>query len=190
MKILIIFWIVTISIPLSAQISDAGSARKSDSLQKTEKQIAKDQKKALKNEIKNRTINFVQLIKFPMSFTGRPLRLEKISLTDIQPFTDAGETNYLMALGKGEDYTLASFISDKVTFAMTEPLARSIVSQIDSMRTGGVYRRDVNPIVDVFFELFQRDVGGSRIYIARVDCVNFYGFFSKVTTFGNCKLGQ
>lgn len=154
----------------------------------TEKEQQKARRKAVKEEINKRTVDFVQLTKFPGTYTGRPLRLERAAITDVQGMTDQGTTFYLMALAKDTESTMAFLLADKVTFATEESTAKDIVSHIDGMRKGGIWPRDFNPVADIYFELFQRNLNNRRYYVAKVSCVGIYGVFSKLTFYGDCNL--
>ncbi len=150
------------------------------------KKAKKDAEKAAKAEIAKRTVNFTELTKFPADFVGRPLRVERAVLRDIEPYTEDGITIYLIALEKGNERTWATFSYDEVTFFSNESVARGLVRHIAEMRSGGIWPRDFNPLVDMYFEMVKGDLRGRRFYLARADCVAVYGFLSRLTRFGNC----
>ncbi len=159
---------------------------------KDAKKLAKEQEKAAKRAVeqakRDMTVDFVQLIKFPMQYLNRPaLRLERVAITDIQPYRDGADTYYPIALSKETESTRAFPLSDRLTFISDITMAQQLVQHIQGMRSGGIWPADFNPVADVYFQVLQGDLpNGQRYYIARVDCVGVYGFMSKLTNYGKC----
>jgi hypothetical protein len=155
---------------------------------KLEKERIKAEQEVMKEESKKRTVDFSELMKFPAGLSGRSLIVKQVGLNDLSSMTFDGSTYYAYELSNANDRSSSVVLANQVTFLSAEPLAKSVFSVVNQMRKGGAYPSDYNPLVEVRFDLHQGDVNGNRYYIAKVTCVGFYGFLSKMTYYGDCAI--
>lgn len=184
--ILLLITILISGLAINAQsgVVVDGAAKPKDA-----KKLQKEQAKAFEMALRDKTVDFVQLVKFPMQYLDRPLRIEHVTLRNIQPYTDSGVTMYPISFAQQSETTTDFPFAGHLTFISDISLAQQLVKHIQGMRSpGSVWGPQYDPIADVTFEVKQGDTSnGLRYYLARVDCVSVYGVFSKKTNYGKCQ---
>jgi len=163
----------------AASITSAQSPAPLD--KKVEKEHLKAKKKAAELEQKNMTVDFLQLIKFPSFHVGKPSRVARVALGDIRPITESGMTYYLVEVNGSDDFTMAVPLPDRVTFVLSETMARSVSAELTAIRKGSD-----KPLADLYFQMLRNEYDGRVYFPAAVTCIAFVE--QSKNAYGNCPL--
>lgn len=165
--------------------ADEKSAKQQE---KQAKEAAKAEKKRKEAEWRERTILLKDVRLFPQSYVGKFVRITSVAIDEIQPYTEAGQVYYFLAVADvgGSESTFAMPTIDGVAFVTGEAIARELASRSGYKDYGLLYRGEVKPIVDIWFEVVSTSANSRMYYIAKVNCVVFRGL--KSSNIGQCQM--
>lgn len=151
--------------------------------ERSEKQRLKEEEAARAIEVQRRTVSLRALEMFPSDFLDKGLRLARVRLDKIEPYSEGAQTYYLMAISSEGSSTMAFPLNGKVTFFLETDLARGAFKETEGLPDG------YSKIVDIWFVMKQLPDPRGPFYAAKVACITFLKWSGQPSTVvGNCSV--
>jgi hypothetical protein len=140
-------------------------------LSKEEKKAAKEQAKVQQQEqaaaLARRTVDFTMLAKFPKDYVGKSFRVSGVTIDGVSPYSEGGETYYLLAVSNDAERIMAFPLSNQLMLVLPEALARSAVSAMAETAGTGY-----NKLIDFWVgDVATMDTPRGPIFAGRVACI-------------------
>jgi hypothetical protein len=161
--------------------------KKADKIQKEkEKTDKKADKKAQNQKAMENVFDLDAVALFPQNYADKTVRFKRAILGELNRYTENGETAYFIEVTSPKGNTFYNGVNLRgLSFVMDEGMAKQVYRFYEDNRAifGKVFAGHLSVEIKPF------DIpSGQTIYIAKIACIEFIGFFSaKMQTVGECR---